>query len=117
MYLEWMKKHLLIISVLQFCLVILVLIIKKEFHYEIFLAAAVGSGLFGVLQYLICRFFYKESKSLKINLMLIMWDVFFCVSVILAIRNSRGLIPIVIILFLIRTELVIFSKKFKIMGK
>ena len=45
---------------------------KKEFHYEIFLASFIGCLFFGMLQYLICELFYKDTKSLKVNLMLIM---------------------------------------------
>ncbi len=67
-----MKKHLLVITILQSYLVIFVLILKKEFHYEIFLASFIGCLFFGMLQYLICKLFYKDTKSLKVNLMLIM---------------------------------------------
>jgi len=43
MYLEWMKKHLLIITILQFSLVIFVLVFKQEVyfgaHYNILFAS------------------------------------------------------------------------------
>ena len=42
MYLEWMKKHLLIMTILQFSLVIFVLVFKQEFRYEIYLTSFLG---------------------------------------------------------------------------
>ncbi len=117
MYLEWMKKHLLIITILQFSLVIFVLVFKQEFHYGIYLTSFLGGLFWGALQYIICKLVYRNSKSLKINLMLVMWDIFFYFSVILSLRNSNAIIQIMVILFLVRTELTIFSRKFNIKGK
>ncbi len=119
MYLEWMKKHLLIITSLQFCLIVFIIITNNQFQYEIFLATVIGGVFFGVMQYFICRFVYKDSISLKLNLLLVMWDIFFYISAIMvmSIEKFTELTPMVNNLFLIRTELVIYAKRFKILGK
>lgn len=117
MYLEWMKKYFVFVSVLLFLFVLLIFIFKRDFSFEIFVAPIIGSSLFGIIQFLVCRFIYKDTISIKLNLMLLMWDTFLLISAIGSFQNISALIPIMIVVFFVRTELVLFSKMYRIKGK
>lgn len=120
MYLEWMKKHFVIVSILLFLSLFFVFVLKRELLLELLGLSIISSLFFGIIEFLLCRFMYRETTSIKMNLILLMWDIFLLISLIGSFMNSHTYNPFVralIVIFFIRNELVCFSKIYHIKGK
>lgn len=115
MYLRFMTKHRPIILIIQI-VIICMLSILHSFKYEYLLMGLASIGLFGGAYFIVIRFVYRGGVSLKINLMLIMWDLLFIAAMAFSFvpRHRSVALPLLFIFLPIGNMIAILAKKFDV---
>jgi hypothetical protein len=116
MYFEWMKRKRWLFMLLQI-LITTAAIVFLGAQWQYLAVFCLSTGFFFGVHYLVIKNIYSNSKSTKIPLLLMMWDVLWMVALVnLLIQKTPSFTPIVIILLPSGNSIAFLAKKYNVGG-